>query len=435
MSIIESAPKVSKEEMAYAIINPSDDAITSLVDKINKKYEYWNTVKYQKTPSGLSSLKLWTYVKAARLKNQKIVWNKFDIKLSITDEMQKICHNLEETFNNLIYKNKPSWTDENYYLNSSLMEEAIYSSIMEGAATTRKVAKYMLRNKIKPKDKSQQMIANNYQTIQYIVQHQKEPLTEDSFLYIHHLITEKTLSDTYNEGKFRTNDEVVVENGITHETIYNPPSYLEIPAFVHDLCSFFNDAPSNIYIHPIIRAIIIHFMIAFVHPFVDGNGRTSRAMFYWYMLKHNYNAMEFLAFSRVIALSKKSYEKAFIYTEADNNDIGYFVMYNLQTLKKSLTQLQNYLLKKQSEKQDAVKFLKIKGINLRQAQIIKMFAGSEIQMITVKDVQTKFLISPTTAKKDIIGLMERGLLDEVPLNKVKHGYIKSDNFEKTINKL
>ena len=53
-------------------------------------------------------------------------------------------------------------TTQELYLISSIMEEAIASSQMEGAATTREAAKDMLRKKISPKDKSQRMILNNY---------------------------------------------------------------------------------------------------------------------------------------------------------------------------------------------------------------------------------------------------------------------------------
>ena len=118
------------------------------------------------------------------------------------------------------------------YLVSSLMEEAIYSSMMEGAVTTRKVAKEMLRRKISPKDKSQQMIHNNYQTIQFIVQNKYNALTPELVLHIHQLMTEKTLDNQEDAGRLRTNDNVVVENGITHEVVHVPPSYQVLPEFI-----------------------------------------------------------------------------------------------------------------------------------------------------------------------------------------------------------
>ena len=302
-----------------------------MVEKINIDFEYWDTVKYKKCPPECTPTDLWTYVKAARIKSAITVWEKYGVSLSLTNNMQKKCHEIDMNWGG-------SWgadatidsKTKEQYLVSSLMEEAIYSSMMEGASTTRKVAKEMLRKKVAPKDKSQQMIHNNYQTIQFIIAHKNEPLTEDLLLHVHRLMTENTMQSPEDAGRFRTNNDVVVENGITHETVHTPPSYEEIPQFIKDLCLFFNQNDDKQFIHPIIRGIIIHFMISYIHPFADGNGRTARAMFYWYMLRKGYWLTEYLSISRVIAKSKKSYEKAFLYAEADQMDIGYFVAYNLR---------------------------------------------------------------------------------------------------------
>ena len=406
-----------------------------MVEKININFEYWDTVKYKKCPPDCTPTDLWTYVKAARIKSAITVWEKYGVSLSLTNNMQKKYHEIDMNWGG-------SWgTDatidsktKEQYLVSSLMEEAIYSSMMEGASTTRKVAKEMLRKKVAPKDKSQQMIHNNYQTIQFIIAHKNEPLTEDLLLHIHRLMTENTMLSPDDAGRFRTNNDVVVENGITHETVHTPPSYDEIPQFINDLCLFFNQNDDKQFIHPIIRGIIIHFMISYIHPFADGNGRTARAMFYWYMLRKGYWLTEYLSISRVIAKSKKSYEKAFLYAEADQMDIGYFVAYNLRVLEQSFQQLQNYIKRKQSEKNDALILMQIGDINERQAQIIKHFDNSPNAMLTIKDIQTKFMISPTTAKADVTRLVERGILAEIALNKIKRGYIKGGNFNDALSK-
>ena len=436
MSTIETPPRIEPHELLEFLVAPPTEDIVSLVDKINEEYEYWDAVKYKKLPKGSSAKKLWTYVKADRRKNQIRVWPKYNILLGITNRMQRMCHEFDMNFGGFWGTNSIIPNDnKERYLVSSLMEEAIFSSQMEGAATTRLVAKDMLRKKMTPKDKSQQMIANNYQTIQFVVQNQDTPLTVELLQHIHRLMTENTLDDPNDAGRFRTNDKVVVENGITHEVVHRPPSYMEIPEFVKELCKFFNEEESKVFIHPIIRGIIIHFMIAYIHPFVDGNGRTARALFYWYMLKQKYWLTEYLSISRVIAKSKKSYEKAFQYTEADNNDIGYFVAYNLRVLGMSFKQLQGYLKRKQEEKKAANTFLQLGDINDRQAQIIKMFVDNPKEVITVKDIQTKFFISATTAKVDIMGLVNRELINEFAFNKVKRGYVRSENFEELIKPL
>ena len=86
--------------------------------------------------------------------------------------MQRMCHDFDMIFGSFWESNTtPLENEKMRYLANSLMEEAIFSSQMEGAATTRAVAKEMLKNGMSPRDKSQQMISNNYKTICYIVKH------------------------------------------------------------------------------------------------------------------------------------------------------------------------------------------------------------------------------------------------------------------------
>lgn len=438
--MIEFPPHISDLELAEVLYDKSSSyntQLNQLIDKINYEYEYWDSIKYKNLPEGCPTHhKLWSYVKTSRIMSYVYPWDKYKIMFGLTNRMQRLCHEFDMNFGG-------SWANDSVipqenrekYLISSLMEEAIYSSQMEGAATTRKVAKEMLRKKISPKDKSQQMIVNNYQTIQYIVENKGNSLTAESILHIHRLMTENTLHNPEDAGRLRDNDDVVVENAITHEVVHTPPPHEELPQFIEDLCDFFNETDAQVFVHPIIRGIIIHFMLAYMHPFADGNGRTARALFYWYMLKQGYWLIEYLSISRVIAKSKKSYEKAYLYVECDKMDLGYFIIYNLKVLEQSFKQLQDYIKKKQKEKQSANAFLKLGNLNERQAQILRIFAESPKEVLTIKDLQVKFLISPTTAKTDVIGLLERGLLSEIAFNKVKRGYVKGEKLDDLINQL
>ena len=436
--MIEKPPKYQTDELGKLMFDkPGDESLISLINKINDKYEYWDTVKYKPLPNGCSSSReLWLRTKASRVLTTVYPWQKYGLLFGLTNKMQRLCHEFDLNFGGTWEGRSmiPSESRERYLV-SSLMEEAIYSSMMEGAATTRKVAKEMLRRKITPKDKSQQMIHNNYQTIQFIVENKYNMLTPELVMHIHRLMTEKTLVNPDDAGRLRTNDNVVVENGITHEVVHVPPPYQVLPIFINDLCDYFNETDAKVFIHPIIRGIIVHYMVAYMHPFVDGNGRTARALFYWYMLKEKYWLTEYMSISRVIANSKKSYEKAFQYVAADDNDLGYFITYNLRVLDQAFKQLQDYIKRKQEERVAANIFLQIGDINERQAQILKMFIDNPKEVITVRSLQDKFMISPTTAKTDIIGLLQKGLLAEISFNKVKRGYIKGEKFDDLINEL
>ena len=434
--MFESTPLIEKDVYIKALMGETSEEANELVDKINEKYEYWDKVKYKPLPQGYTPQQLWSHVKASRALGAKTVWPKYGIKLLVTNKMQRMCHDFDMIFGSFwesesVYQEN----DKKRYLSSSLMEEAIFSSQMEGAATTRAVAKEMLKKGVSPRDKSQQMISNNYKTICYITEHKDEPLTPENIRLIHSLMTEKTLKNGDDVGRFRSDDDdVVVENQLTGEVVHTPSSAADIPEFVDDLCRFFNNDNEKVFIHPIIKGIIIHFMVAYMHPFVDGNGRTARALFYWYMLKEKYWLTEYMSISRVIANSKRSYEDAFLYTELDTCDIGYFVAYNLRVLDISFRQLKDYIEKKQRDKQKANMIIATnRNINERQAQIIQFFAEHPNSVVTVKEMQSRLFVTLVTARKDLLDLVDKGYLVEFAINKVKMGYVKSENFDDLIN--
>lgn len=433
--MMELPPKIEKKAFSDALFGKTSEEINFLIDQINEEYDYWDKVKYKKPlPEGVTPEMLWSYVKASRLKQSVMIWDKYGIKLCVTSQMQRLCHEFDMLFGSFWSSENDSQSAERkYYLASSLMEEAIYSSQMEGASTTRVVAKEMLRKNKSPQNKSQQMIVNNYNTIQYITQHRNDPLTEENLLHIHRLMTENTLDDPNNAGRFRTNDEVVVADVVANEIVYTPPAYKEIPEFLDAICYMFNEDNPRIFLHPIIKGIIIHFMLAYMHPFVDGNGRTARALFYWYMLKENYWLTEYMSISRVIAKSKKSYEKTFRYSENDENDIGYFVAYNLRALKISFQQLTDYIQRKQKEKKAANAFMASGNVNQRQALILQQFAEDPDLVLTVKEVQTRFSVASMTARKDLSELVQQGYLQEIAINKVTRGYLRGLDFNELKN--
>ena len=115
----------------------------------------------------------------------------------------------------------------------------------------------------------------------------------------------------------------------------------------------FANTNANPFIHPVIKAIALHFAIGFVHPFVDGNGRTARAIFYWYMLKEGYAAFEYLPISRILIRAPMNYARAYLYTETDDGDLTYFNHYQLQAILRAISSLHEYFERKEpcSERQ------------------------------------------------------------------------------------
>ena len=423
--MIEECPKEFNMDNILRIFLNHENS--SIISKINDEYYYWDKVKYH-TPKGIAPEDFWAAVKYLRKSNYKL-YPFYTCKLSLfeTNKMQEILHNIDMNFGGVLASSSiiPD-KNKQYYLLSSIMEEAIASSQMEGASTTRKVAKEMLRKQAKPKDKSQQMILNNYNTIRYLSAHKDQGLTPELLLNIHKQITENTLDNPEDEGRFRTDDNIFVVNGITGEVAHDPPSYKQIEDSIIQLCIFINE--DKTFIHPIIKAIILHFMISYLHPFVDGNGRTARSLFYWYMLKKGYWLTEYLSISRIIYKSKTQYEKAFLYTEHDDFDLGYFVNYNLKVFNEAFKELKTYLDRKAKENAAILEY-RIPGLNERQIQIVKICAEKPGSMFTSKDLETRFNVSVKTIRSDLEGLVSAGLMETVPLNKRLTGYTRSKNFE------
>lgn len=427
--MIELPPKLKKQEInnAFSILN--DEKYAPLLQKIDEEYLYWDKVKY--ISSDVNSSSLWYATKIIRsINSKKIQFGKYTFQYRITNKMQELLHLFDMNFGgNILSQSIIPQENKDYYLINTIMEEAIASSQMEGAATTRKVAKEMLRKQAKPINKSQQMIANNFETIRHIVTNTKREINDTTLKEIHTLIAHRTLDNPNEEGVFRQADNILVMDGVSGKIAHTPPPSTEIEELTEDLYKFFNNNDSNKFIHPIIKGIIIHFILAYIHPFADGNGRTARSLVYWYLIKEGYWLTEYLSISRIIARSKRQYEKAFLYTEMDDNDLSYFILYNLNVMSKAYQQLKLYLEKKSEEENSIHRFHHLDNLNERQYQILKIISEKPNTVLTAKEVEIRFGVTNRTAHTDLGGLVAMNLLTEIKLNKRKIGYIRSEKFE------
>jgi Fic family protein len=431
MIMLESAPGFeNNNEIIGLMVKLQRNGV---LKKIQDDYLYWDKVKYR--AKECTSEELWQAVKFDRyLRLNELEFGKYTFYYSITDYMQRALHQFDMHIGGTLSSNIGiAESDKIKFIISSIMEEAISSSQIEGAITTRKKAKEMIQQDKKPRNKSEQMILNNYITMKHIVQQKNEDISPEKILEIHQLISGNTLDDAKDEGKFRDNDEVYVINHINSEIVHTPPLKNEITALIKDLCDFFNKDTED-FIHPIIKGCIIHFMIGWIHPFVDGNGRTARALFYWYMLKKGYWLTEYLSISRIIKDSKTQYEKAYLYTETDNNDLGYFITYHIKTMEKAYEALKDYINRKEKEVFQAAKFMKIPNVNDRMAQILKILNDDPDRMLTTKEIEARFSISNFTARTDLKALAELGFVDVIQVNKKKQNFIKAARFEENLKR-
>jgi len=410
--------------------------IKTVLKKIESDYLYWDKVKYLPLPANVKPTEIWLVTKFERDRQaHEFFIGGQSFHFLQTMDMQKTLWEIDTKYSQSFFGNASiNDSEKKQYLVSSIMEEAISSSQIEGAVTTRAVAKEMLRQERQPISKSEQMIVNNYKTIQFIREIQQEPLTIDHLLKIQFLITQQTLKNTEDQGRFRTNDDISVVDSADNEIVYQPPSIAVLSRHIKDLCKFFNEDSPSYFIHPVAKASIIHFMVGYIHPFVDGNGRTARALFYWFLLKKGYWLTEYLSISSAIKDSRNQYYKAYLYCEMDDNDLTYFINYKIKVLQGAYKKLNIYLERKQLEKKNTSHLLTVGGINERQTKIIQWLIDDDTKIITVKEVEVSLLVSNQTARNDLQGLENDGWIKSSYPNKKKQVFGRSKAFDKKLKR-
>ncbi len=395
--------------------------IRALIAKYNKEYLHYDQLKYKNIPGRKKHEYLWALLKVFRNSQyKKLFFNKWEFKMILLDDTLRRLHLLDKGAAGYLETGMESLNVEgrDRYIISSLMEEAIASSQLEGAATTRKIAKEILRMNRKPRDYSEKMIVNGYRTMQKIVKMRDKTITPEIILDLHKEITQDTLKDKKEEGLFRENNEIIVGDPMDVEKVYHyPPDYKKIPELINEFCTFASEDKHE-FVHPIIKGIFLHFLIGYIHPFNDGNGRTARAIFYWYVLSRGYWLFEFMAVSRILLHSKKDYGLAYLYTETDDNDLTYFINFNLSAIEEALHEMEKYISRKQKEQIEAMKLIHdVRNINLRQAEILKSFIKQPERNFIIMEVMSTYGVAYDTARNDLSHLEKLGYIRRFKVGK------------------
>ena len=380
--------------------------------ELNKEYPYWDKFKYEVKNLEIEASKSWSIIKnltsffgkKVKLGNDPL----FSFKYIVTDNTQQLLHQFDMNLTGNTQTHIAA-EDKNSLLVNALMEEAIASSRIDGADTTRRVAKDMLLAQRKPVTVSEKMIYNNYAALKRIDNIAHQPLTPELLLELHKLITAGTLDDATQEGAYRTASHINIIYPTTGEILFATPASKYIAEAMVELCHFANTDEGE-FTHPIVRASVLHFLIGYIHPFANGNGRVARAIFNWCLLNRGYWLAQYMPVSRLIEKSHTQYYMAFLHTELDGNDLTYFINYQCKELATAYAELKQYVQQKADNKKELVTLVKQNDINNRQLQILHMAMKNGAKAITIKEVQTAFDVFYETARTDLLGLVDKKFL-------------------------
>lgn len=385
------------------------------------RYLHWDELRRRTPPDGLSRDEWWLLLKLARLQGRRplplsdVAGDPFTYVL--TDEALSLVHRIDaqatgrievpEVITNEVTRDR--------YLVSSLMEEAISSSLLEGAATTRREAKELLRSGRTPHTRAELMVVNNFRTMQLIRRDLSEPLSLEMILGIHRTVTEGTLDRAEDAGRIQQPGERRVDVGDPRNlevVLHRPPPAEQLPALLKVLVHFGNDVEAEPFVHPVVRAVALHFFLSYLHPFVDGNGRTARALFYRSMLRQGYWLVEFISISRLLYEAPARYARSFLHTETDDADFTYFLLHELEVIWRAIGELLSHLEARVNEVRQVERALRsFPGLNHRQVALLSHALRHPEAVYTYQSHRNSHNVVYQTARTDLLDLEQRRLLE------------------------
>ncbi len=409
-------PKSELHNIIQIGIEKSKQGVSNTITDDKKRYVHWDKLRHLNPPDKFDTIEsYWAFIKFSRFPQYKPLPFIEDFVYILTDEIQQNLHDIDTRMRGSV-ESKTINDNKDRYIVGSLIEEAISSSQLEGAATTRKVAKDMLTNNRTPKGYSQQMIYNNYQAIQFINRHKDEDLSPGLILELHKIVTTDAIDNPDDVGRFRQDNTVSVVDNRTQQVLHTPPDFETLADRLTILCDFANGKSPDYFIHPVIRAIIVHFILAYDHPFADGNGRTTRALFYWVILKKHYWLFQYITLSSAIKKSPTKYGESFLMSETDDFDLTYFINSQLIFITNAIDNLFDYVEQKQQQIQDASNLLSAYladgKLNSRQVMLINHAIKHAGASYTLAGHKISHHISYATAKADLEKLAKLDLLQQ-----------------------
>lgn len=416
MPLVETAPTVQSAIRGIAARRLRDIVTSHRLPTVDGRYLHWDELRHRTPPGDLSVREWWLAVQFARSSMLRPIplldAGGRPFNFSMPDEALENSHLVDRRASGeiAISEEVTNSATRDRYIVSSLIEEAITSSQLEGASTAHRVAKEMLRSGRGPRTRDELMIFNNYQAM-HLVRGWSTPLTPDQVLELHRVVTDGTLENPDAAGRLQRPDEQRVHVEIPGgEIVFRPPPAEQLPDRLEVMCAFANGEGIEGFMHPVVRAVLLHFWLAHDHPFEDGNGRTARALFYWSMLSQGYWLTEFLSISRILRRAPMQYGRSFLYSELDANDTTYFILYQLRVILRAIDELHAYLRRKMTEIRTSERDLRQSGLNHRQSALISHALRHPFADYTFRSHQRSHGVVYQSARSDLLDLEERRYL-------------------------
>jgi len=243
----------------------------------------------------------------------------------------------------------------------------------------------------------------------------RESIFEKDILKIHRMVTKDTLDNPDDCGVYR-NRYVIVGNRLTGEVFFRPPKNEEVPGLMKDLLNWINSKGAK-EIEPIIESGIVHYEFVRIHPFIDGNGRTSRVLATLILYKRGFDAKQFFCLDDYYDSNRPEYYKALRSVDQETLDLTHWLEYFVEGVNVSIDAVKERVVRLSSERLRKAKRGQI-ALTERQMKIVEFINLNG--KITNKDVRKMFKLSDEGALKEIKKLVKLEVIKSEGRGRASH---------------
>lgn len=222
------------------------------------------------------------------------------------------------------------------YGTKALEEEIVATSAIESIDFNRDSVRNIMKG-LAPKDEEENRIFGLKQGFEFI-SHKENKITEENIFKLYMMAIGNFLDDESKpkQGNFYRHDTVyVMSDRVEHSGI----DHKKLPEYMKSFVEFANAKDS---INDLLKATMLHFYIAYLHPYFDGSGRMARLIQMWFLIQKGYESTLFVPFSSYVEKSRRKYYD--VYTLVEENyrlsgviDITPFLIYFTQNVYEKMT--------------------------------------------------------------------------------------------------
>ncbi|MCP3660202.1 MAG: Fic family protein [Bacteroidetes bacterium] len=306
------------------------------------------------------------------------------------------------------------WEED--FRKEAIIEMSHASTAIEGNRLYKEqVASLFLGRHIDALFKDTQEVINYFNALKYINEFKqtatKTPLiTNETILNLHKLITDKVMRKPDQSGRYRKNKEnVCVVNSLTGKVVFRPPETKEVPKLMNELLEWLN-SDDIIELNSILKAGLVHYEFVRIHPFIDGNGRTARALAYLVLFRDGFDPKRFFYLDDYYWNERPKYYATLNTIDPKTLDLTGWLEYICCGASLSIYSMREKmeLLRGNKEKQVTNKQVLMKERHVKTVEYLKRYGTG-----TNSALQEYFNVSSNTVYRIFEELMKRGIVKRI----------------------